>query len=35
VGNVEMALSVTVILVILATVALLAFKRLGGRAYIW
>ena len=35
IGNVEMALSVTVILVILATVALLAFRRLGGRGYLW
>jgi len=35
VGKIEMALSVTIILVILATVALLAFKKLGGRGYLW
>jgi molybdate transport system permease protein len=35
IGNVEMALSVTVILIILATVALLAFRRLGGRGQLW
>lgn len=35
VGRVEMALSLTVILVILATVALLLFRRLGGRGYLW
>lgn len=35
IGNVEMALSVTIILVILATVALLAFRKLGGRGYLW
>lgn len=35
IGNVEMALSVTVILVILATVALLLFRRLGGRGHLW
>ncbi len=35
VGNVGMALSVTVILLILATVALLTFRKLGGRGYLW
>ncbi len=35
VGKVEMALSVTLILLILATGALLAFRRLGGRGYLW
>ena len=35
VGKVEMALSVTVILVILATFALLLFRKLGGRGYLW
>ena len=35
VGNVEMALSVTVILIILAMAALLTFKKLGGRGYLW
>jgi molybdate transport system permease protein len=35
VGKVEMALSVTLILVILATIALLLFRRLGGRGYVW
>jgi len=35
VGKIEMALSVTLILVILATGALLAFRKLGGRGYLW
>jgi molybdate transport system permease protein len=35
IGKVEMALSVTMILVLLATVALLAFRKLGGRGYLW
>ena len=35
IGKVEMALSLSVILIILATVALLAFRRLGGRGYLW
>ncbi|NSW57198.1 MAG: ABC transporter permease subunit [Armatimonadetes bacterium] len=35
IGKVEMALSVTLILVILATVALLTFRKLGGRGYLW
>jgi molybdate transport system permease protein len=35
VGNVEMALCVTLILMILATGAILAFKKLGGRGYLW
>lgn len=35
IGNVEMALSVTVILMVLATVALLSFRKLGGRGYLW
>lgn len=35
IGQVEMALSVTMILVIMATVALLLFRRLGGRGYMW
>ncbi|MEN6302046.1 MAG: ABC transporter permease [Armatimonadia bacterium] len=35
IGRVEMALSVTIILVILATVALLLFRKLGGRGYLW
>lgn len=35
VGKIEMALCVTIILMILATVALLAFKKLGGRGYLW
>lgn len=34
-GKVEMALSVTLILVIMATLALLAFRKLGGRGYLW
>ncbi len=35
IGNVEMALSVTVILIILAAIALLSFRKLGGRGYLW
>lgn len=35
IGNVEMALSVTVILIVLATIALLSFRKLGGRGYLW
>jgi len=35
VGKVEMALSVTVILIVLATIALLSFRKLGGRGYLW
>lgn len=35
IGKVGMALSLSVILVILATVALLAFRKLGGRGYLW
>jgi len=35
VGEVEMAMSITVILVALALVALLLFKKLGGRGYLW
>lgn len=35
IGKVEMALSVTLILVLLATVALVTFKKLGGRGYLW
>ncbi len=35
IGKIEMALSVTLILVILAAVALLIFKKLGGRGYLW
>jgi len=35
VGKVGMALSVTMILLVLATGALLAFKKLGGRGYLW
>lgn len=35
VGHIEMALSVTLILIILALVALLTFKKLGGRGYLW
>ncbi|MEI6499579.1 MAG: ABC transporter permease [Armatimonadota bacterium] len=35
IGKVEMALSITLILVILATTALLIFRRLGGRGYLW
>jgi len=35
VGKIEMALSVTLILVILAIGALLAFRKLGGRGYLW
>jgi len=35
IGKVEMALSITVILVILATTALLIFRKLGGRGYLW
>lgn len=35
IGNVEMALSVTVILIILAIVALLSFRKLGGRGHLW
>lgn len=35
IGKIEMALSVTLILVVLATVALLAFRKLGGRGYLW
>jgi len=34
VGKVEMALSVTIILIILATITLLIFRKLGGRAYL-
>jgi molybdate transport system permease protein len=34
-GQIGMALSVAVILVILATGALLIFRRLGGRGYLW
>jgi len=35
IGNVEMALSVTVILIVLAIIALLSFRKLGGRGYLW
>jgi molybdate transport system permease protein len=35
VGDIGMALSLTVILVILAASALLIFKALGGRGYLW
>jgi molybdate transport system permease protein len=35
IGQIEMALSVTLILVIMATVALLTFRKLGGRGYLW
>ncbi|MCE5237503.1 ABC transporter permease [bacterium] len=35
IGNVEMALSVTVILIALAIIALLSFRKLGGRGYLW
>lgn len=35
IGDIGMALSLTVILVILAATALLVFKALGGRGYLW
>lgn len=35
VGNVPMALSLTVILIALALAAMLLFKKLGGRGYLW
>lgn len=35
IGNIEMALSVTLILIILAIIALLSFRKLGGRGYLW
>jgi molybdate transport system permease protein len=35
IGQVEMALSVTLILVIMAVVALLAFRKLGGKVNMW
>lgn len=35
VGKVEMAISVTLLLVIMGTLALFAFRRLGGRGYLW
>ena len=34
-GKVEVAIAIVVLMVLVATVTLITFKKLGGRGYIW